>query len=118
MAGKIFKFKKIDAFATEKSKGNPAGTVWIESKNDIQPDEMLKIAGELKGFVSEVGYIYKIEQEKYGLKYYSSEREVNFCGHATIALMYELFKTNKELENKDQIKIMTNDGELSVENSP
>lgn len=116
MNRKIFKFKKIDAFATENSNGNPAGTVWLESKNDIKPDEMLEIASELKGFVSEVGYIYKIEPETYGLKYYSSEREVNFCGHATIALMYELFKTNKELENKDQIKIITNDGELNVEN--
>ena len=116
MNKKIYKFKKIDAFATENSKGNPAGTIWLESKDDIKPDDMLKIANELKGFVSEVGYIHKMEKEKYGLKYYSSEKEVNFCGHATIALMYELFNTSKELENIDQIKIMTNGGELKVEN--
>jgi PhzF family phenazine biosynthesis protein len=111
-----YKFKKIDAFATEKSDGNPAGTIWLKSKDDIQPDDMLKVAKELKGFVSEVGYIHKIEEGKYGIKYYSSEREVNFCGHATIALMYELFKTDKELENKELVKIITNDGELIVEN--
>lgn len=116
MKRKIFKFKKIDAFATEQSTGNPAGTIWLDSKDDITPEDMLQIAVELKGFVSEVGYIHKIDDRKYGLKYYSSEREVNFCGHATIALMYELFKTDKELEQVDQIQIVTNDGELTVEN--
>jgi PhzF family phenazine biosynthesis protein len=112
----IYKFKKIDAFATEISDGNPAGTVWLKSIEDIKPLEMLKIAGELQGFVSEVGFIHKIEKNKYGLKYYSSTQEVNFCGHATIALMYELFKTDKELKNIDKIKIVTADGELIVEN--
>jgi PhzF family phenazine biosynthesis protein len=116
MNKKKYKFKKIDAFATENSDGNPAGTIWLKSKNDITPDDMLRIAKELKGFVSEVGYIHKIDEEKYGIKYYSSEREVNFCGHATIALMYELFKTEKKLKKIDQLKIITNDGELIVEN--
>jgi PhzF family phenazine biosynthesis protein len=116
MKRRVFKFKKIDAFATEHSTGNPAGTIWLNSKDDITPEEMLQIAAELKGFVSEVGYIHKIDDRKYGLKYYSSEREVNFCGHATIALMYELFKTEKELQHVDQIQIVTNDGELTVEN--
>ena len=116
MNKKIYKFKKIDAFATEKSDGNPAGTVWLESKEDISPDEMQKIAKELKGFVSEVGYIHRITEGKYGLKYYSPEREVNFCGHATIALMYELFTNDEELKNVEQVKIITNDGELTVEN--
>ena len=116
MNKKIFEFKKIDAFATGNSLGNPAGTVWLKSKEDISPDEMQKIAKELKGFVSEVGYIHRIAEDKYGLKYYSSEREVNFCGHATIALMYELFSTDSELKNTEQVKIITNDGELTVEN--
>ena len=34
------------------------------------------------------------------LKYYSSEREVDFCGHATISIMYDLMKNGKELINK------------------
>lgn len=116
MKKKLFKFKKIDAFATEKSYGNPAGTIWLESDDDIEPNEMHKIAKELKGFVNEVGYIHKITRGEYGVKYYSAEREVNFCGHATIAMMYELFTEEKELENSEQVKIITNDGDLSVEN--
>ena len=69
---------------------------------------MQKVAKELKNYVSEVGFIYKITEGKYRLKFYSSEREVNFCGHATIAMMYELFKTEKELSGKNRIKIKTN----------
>ncbi len=113
---KKYLFKKIDAFATAESGGNPAGTVWLESLNGISHAEMLQIARELKGFVSEVGYIHKIEDGKYGVKYYSSEREVNFCGHATIAMMYELFASGEVPGNRKQIKIVTNDGELNVEN--
>ena len=111
-----YKFKKIDAFTTENSFGNPAGTIWLKNSKDISAKNMLKIAKELQGYVSEVGFIHKIDKTKYGLKFYSSEREVNFCGHATIALMYELFKTDSELTNETIIKIITNDGELEVEN--
>ena len=45
---KKFKFKKIDAFATEKSDGNPAGYIWLNSHSDIDDKEMLQIAKELK----------------------------------------------------------------------
>ena len=47
-----YNFKKIDAFATEKSDGNPAGCVLLENLNDISEQEMLQIAKEL----SNVGY--------------------------------------------------------------
>lgn len=113
---KKFKFKKIDAFATQKSDGNPAGMVYLESFDDITPDDMLKIAKELEGFVSEVGYVWRIEENTFSLKYYSSEREVDFCGHATIAIMYDLIKNSDDLINKKQINIITCKGKLIVEN--
>jgi len=47
----------------------------------------------------------KIGKERYRLKYYSSEREVNFCGHATKALMYELFSTDHERKDKKRVTI-------------
>lgn len=113
---KNFKFKKIDAFATKKSDGNPAGYIYLGSKKDISSTEMLHIAKELKGFVNEVGYIYKVNGNEFELKYYSSEREVDFCGHATIAIMYDLIKNDEELINFDLLTIRTNKGILSVEN--
>ncbi len=113
---KKFKFKKIDAFATEKSDGNPAGMVCLDSFDDITVDEKLRIAKELKGFVSEVGYVCKIDENTFELKYYSSEKEVDFCGHATIAIIYDLIKNNADLINRKQINIVTSKGKLAVEN--
>ena len=113
---KNFKFKKIDAFATLRSEGNPAGYIWLESKNSISEQEMQQIARELKGFVNEVGFIYKSGDNQFDLKYYSAEREVDFCGHATIAIMYDLIKNNEEFSHYNVLKIRTNKGELDVEN--
>lgn len=113
---KKFKFKKIDAFATQESDGNPAGMVYLNSLDDITSDEMLRIAKELKGFVSEVGYVSRIDENTFDLKYFSSEREVDFCGHATIAIMYDLIKNSDNLINQKQINIITCKGNLIVEN--
>jgi len=113
---KKFRFKKIDAFATQKSNGNPAGMIYLDSSGDITTDEMLRIAKELKGFVSEVGYVRRIDGNTFDLKYYSSEREVDFCGHATIAIMYDLIRNSENLINKKQMNIITCKGNLIVEN--
>ncbi len=113
---KVYKFKKIDAFATLQSAGNPAGYIWLDSQDGISENEMLQIARELKGFVNEVGFIFKSDTKHFNLKYYSAEREVDFCGHATIAIMYDLIKNNDELMQHDLLQIRTNKGELEVEN--
>lgn len=113
---KILKFKKIDAFAVGKSSGNPAGAVYLDSPDDLSELEMQKIAKELKGFVNEVGYLSLADSDTFNLKFYSSEREVDLCGHATIAIMYDLIKNNKNLLSKDTIYINTNKGMLSVSN--
>ena len=44
----------------------------------------------------------------YKLTYYSSEREVNFCGHGTIACMYDLIKNTESLLSKSEILIDIN----------
>ncbi len=113
---KEFRFKKIDAFATENSSGNPAGYISLNSLQDISTQEMLQIAKELKGFVNEVGYVAQIGKDEFDLRYFSSEREVDFCGHATIAIMYDILKTNDSLSKITALTIRTNKGILTVEN--
>ena len=113
---KTYAFKKVDAFATTTSSGNPAGVISLSTRNDISDREMQRIARELKGFVSEVGYLWKNDGDTYGLRYFSSEREVEFCGHATIAIMYDLIKNDSKLITKEAISIVTNKGRLEVEN--
>lgn len=112
---KKFKFKKLDAFASGHSTGNPAGAVYLNSQDELPPGGMQRIARELKGFVSEVGYVWLIDGTTFGLKYYSSEREVEFCGHATIAILYDLIKNDQDLL-RSMIHIVTNKGRLAVEN--
>lgn len=113
---KEFNFKKMDAFATSKSAGNPAGCISLNSVNEITPGDMLRIAQELQGFVNEVGYVFKTNDDQYQLKFYSSEREVDFCGHATIAIMYDMLKNDPDLQLLDTIQIKTNRGILKVLN--
>jgi PhzF family phenazine biosynthesis protein len=113
---KKFQFKKIDAFATTNSDGNPAGYIRLNSQLDISDSEMQQIAKELKGFVNEVGYITQTSGKCFSLRFFSSEREVDFCGHATIAIMYDLIKSEGSLQKLEVIEIETNRGKLSVEN--
>ncbi|MGA9760944.1 MAG: PhzF family phenazine biosynthesis isomerase [Gaiellaceae bacterium] len=108
-------FKKIDAFATGRSAGNPAAAVYLESQS-LSPGEMQRVARELKGFVSEVGFLTRIDGGTFGLEYYSSERKVEFCGHATIAIMYDLLRNDPEAAKKPFVEIVTDKGKLLVEN--
>lgn len=109
-------FKKIDAFAASNSDGNPAGYIMLGSMRDLTDLEMLRIAKELKGFVNEVGFVSRISNEAFSLRFYSSECEVDFCGHATIAIMYDLIKNDTRLHHISQITIETRRGNLAVVN--
>jgi PhzF family phenazine biosynthesis protein len=112
---KRFRFKKIDAFTDGKSSGNPAGCVYLDKRGDISDDEMQLIAKELKGFVNEVVYVFP-DDGGYFLKYYSSECEVAFCGHGTVAAGYDCIKNGKELSDKDIISIRVGNNHLEIFN--
>ena len=75
-----FQYRKIDAFTMGQSLGNPAACIYLEGTQDLTDYEMLDIAKQHKGFVSEVVYCKPKSQSAYHLTYYSSECEVDFCG--------------------------------------
>jgi len=112
---KTFPFKKIDAFTKGKSSGNPCACIYLNGHEDITPDEMQRIASELKGFVNEVVYLFP-EDQCFHLKYYSAECEVDFCGHGTIGIMYDFISNHPGLLNKDIIRIRVKDEFLDVYN--
>jgi PhzF family phenazine biosynthesis protein len=112
---KKFRFKKLDAFAAGSSTGNPAAAIYLDSFDEITENEMQKIARELKGFVCEVGYIAAAGIDRYKLRYFSAEKEVQFCGHATIAILYDLMKGKSSLSG-EKLLIETNKGLLDAEN--
>ncbi|MBB5349244.1 PhzF family phenazine biosynthesis protein [Desulfoprunum benzoelyticum] len=113
---KQFRFKKLDAFAAGQSSGNPAGMITVDSFADIAPEEMQQIARELQGFVSEVGFVCRMAPERVALRYFSAEREVAFCGHATIAILYDLFANDPDLRNLPAIHVDTTTSSLIAEN--
>ncbi len=108
---KSLNFKKIDAFTGTGSSGNPAGYVWLDEPDSLTEGEMLQVAAELKGFVSEVGYASE-KDGIYHLRYYSSECEVAFCGHATIAILYDLLNSDP----RHEVTIRVKAGDLTVYN--
>ncbi len=70
----------FDSFTDEMFKGNPAGVCLLES---WLPDELLqKIAAENRH--SETAFVIK-EKDGFALRWCTPEREVDLCGHATLA---------------------------------
>ena len=77
---------------------------------------MQHIARAHKGFVSEVVFCTPSDQADYELLYYSSECEVDFCGHGTIACMYSLIASDQSLLDKPTLSIKTKKAVLTVYN--
>jgi len=112
---KVLEFKKIDAFTKGVSPGNPAGYIFLTDGQVLTEEQMQRIARQLTGFVNEVGYVRRTGDE-FSLKFYSAECEVAFCGHATIAIMYDILTNNIDLATKEEVFINVNAGQLSVFN--
>jgi len=100
-------YKKIDAFTSDNSLGNPTACFYLTDEQILTEDEMLNIAKQHKGFVSEVVFCKAKSGTDFDLVYYSSECEVPFCGHGTIACMYSLIKDSPKLVRLPQILIHT-----------
>jgi PhzF family phenazine biosynthesis protein len=108
-------YTKIDAFTGANSGGNPAACVYLSAEQSLSPHDMLNIAAAHKGFVSEVVFCSPLGNNTFRLKYYSSECEVEFCGHGTIACTYQLIK-DANLLDVPEIWIETNKGKSRVLN--
>ena len=113
---RLYPYKKIDAFTAGDSLGNPAACLYLEAGQKLSEKEMLSIAQQHKGFVSEVVYC-TVSADGIGLRYYSSECEVDFCGHGTVACMHQLIGSTPALLGKKEIDIQTyKKGRLTVYN--
>ncbi len=104
---KAYRYKKLDAFTANGSLGNPAAVLYLSAGQALNESDMLHIARQHKGFVSEVIYCEQ-NADQIQLTYYSSECEVDFCGHGTIACMYSFIKETPALMKQKEISIRTN----------
>lgn len=102
------KIIQVDAFTSEKFKGNPAGVCLMEKPAD--EIWMQNIAMEMN--LSETAFIYPVENG-YNLRWFTPLAEVDLCGHATLATAHVMF--NDGLVSKDEIiRFQTKSGELKV----
>ena len=104
---KQYRYVKSNAFTSGESLGNPAACIFM-GQEKLSPERMQAIAAEHKGFVMEVVFCGKSDKADCKLTYYSSECEVDFCGHGTIATMYTMVKETPELMAKSVITAETN----------
>lgn len=83
----------IDAFTHTVFKGNYAAVIVLEEW--LSDDLMQLIATENN--LSETAFAKKTNDDCYEIRWFSPISEIDFCGHATLATAYVLFKHNSAL---------------------
>jgi len=71
----------VNGFSTEKGGGNPAGVVL--DADDLTDADMITIAKKVG--LSETAFVSKSETEGFKLDFFTPNRRISHCGHATIA---------------------------------
>ena len=82
------KIYQVDAFSHTLFKGNPAAVVLIDTWLD--DDLMQHIAQENN--LSETAFVKMLDAENFEIRWFSPITEVDFCGHATLASSFVIFK--------------------------
>ena len=100
-----------DAFSSEIFKGNQAGVVILEEKEDYPTETFMKnIAAELKH--SETAFVKKIDDKNFKIRYFTPTEEVELCGHATISV-FSVLRELKLISN-DKYIAQTLAGNLEI----
>lgn len=97
---------RYSAFTTTSDGGNPAGVVL--DAGSLSDTEMQEIAANV-GY-SETAFVTSMEKERLRVRFFAPEGEVDFCGHATIALGSAL----AQLNGSGRYTFVTNVGDVEV----
>ena len=100
---------QIDAFAERVFQGNPAAVCPLEA---WLPEALMQaIAAENN--LSETAFCVP-EGESYGLRWFTPQKEIDLCGHATLASAHTLWETGT-LQPGEQARFHTLSGLLTAE---
>ncbi|MEQ4660038.1 MULTISPECIES: PhzF family phenazine biosynthesis protein [Providencia] len=102
----------VNSFTQNNSGGNPAGVVLNPPK--LSTSQKIAIARQV-GF-SETAFVYNGEETDFIVDFYTAEGEVDFCGHATLAVFSTLASLKQLTDGLYTQK--TKAGILSVSVSP
>ena len=82
------KMYQVDAFTSQQFKGNPAAVIVL----DYWLDDALMQNIALENNLSETAFVKIIDDENYEIRWFTPTTEVDFCGHATLASSFVIFK--------------------------
>jgi PhzF family phenazine biosynthesis protein len=102
------KMWQVDAFSAKPLGGNPAAIVPLER----WPDAELMQAIAAENNVAETAFFVKTGAGTYDLRWFAPDREVDLCGHATLASAWVIF--NKLGDALKEVRFQTRSGELVV----
>ncbi len=101
-------FYQVDTFCKEAFSGNPAGVCLLEESID----ERLMQAIAAENNLSETAFV--VEREgSYSIRWFTPKKEVDLCGHATLASAFVLSRFSKPSEHR--FIFSSASGKLSVE---
>ena len=101
---------KVSAFSKKPYAGNPAAVVL--SADSLSEEAMLKIARDAN--ITETCFLSSSEKADFRARYFTPTREVELCGHATIAAMHVLVEEGLA-EPGGELTLETGAGVLKVE---
>ncbi len=99
---------QVDAFTTERFKGNPAGVCVMAGPGD--EGWMRNVAAEMN--LSETAFLHR-QGDGYGLRWFTPEVEVDLCGHATLASAHVLWEVG-EIGRDEKVVFHTKSGALTA----
>lgn len=82
------KMYQVDAFTQQLFKGNPAAVLVL----DDWLDDALMQNIALENNLAETAFVKRVDDENYQIRWFTPQVEVDFCGHATLASAFVLFK--------------------------
>lgn len=81
----------IDAFASEPFKGNAAAVILLDQWLPASVMQSIAIENNL----SETAFLVRDPEGRFLIRWFSPMKEIDFCGHATLASAFVLFKADK-----------------------
>ena len=103
------KYYHVDAFTQEHFKGNSAGVV-ICNESDVKDSIKQLLASEFRH--SETAFVL-LNSKEIRLRWFTPLREVDLCGHATIAAAFSLWDSGI-IDKNEQIEFCTRSGVLTA----
>lgn len=106
------KIYQVDAFTDEVFKGNYAAVIIT---NEPLPEKLMQ-AIATENNLSETAFACRLKEAHYALRWFSPVTEIDFCGHATLATAFVIFRQSPALQHL--VFSSKSVGDLSADRNP